>query len=313
MRTHLTPLALAVLGLSACGDPGPTGPLLTELQIQVATTGLDEDAEGYFARVGDRVRTTIPANGMRQYFLEPGTYDVSIEGLAPNCTVQGPAGASISLLAGHPALVAFAVECRALTGVIEVRTASSGRDFPASYSLSLTDGSGASRLVSVGVNMTTPMTDVAPGPYELRFSPAAANCALSGEDTRTVSVTAGGLTRDTARVEFAVACQATTGDVRLSATTTGSAADPNGYTITVDGVLLEEDYLVNGFGPYKGPVALAPNGSHLVEQLAPGDHAIRLGDLAGGCAVDGPNPRTVSVSLGAVSELAFSVVCGTAP
>lgn len=306
-RTRLAPFALAALCLPGCGDPDPIAPSSPNLRIAVATTGVDEDPDGYVTRVGHRVRATIPANGVRQYVLDPGTYDVSIEGLAPNCTVQGPASASVSLQAGQPAEVAFAVECRAVTGVIEVRTASSGRDFPASYSLSLTDGSGASRLAPVGVNLATPVTDVLPGQYELRLSPAAANCALTGDDTRTVAVTAGGLVRDTARVEFAVACQATTGDVRLSVATTGSAPDPNGYTIELDGVILDNPAEYSGYDP----IRLAPNGSYLVERLAPGDHAIELTDIAGSCAVDGPNPRTVSVSLGAVSELSLSVVCGT--
>jgi hypothetical protein len=251
---------------------------------------------------------------MQQYVLDLGTYDVSIEGLAPNCAVQGPASASVSLLTGYPTRVRFAVECRAVTGVIEVRTATLGRDLPASYSLSVTDGSGASRLVPAAVEAATAVADLAPGQYELRLSPAAANCAVTGDGIRTVSVTAGGLTRDTARVEFAVTCQAATGDVRLSVATTGSAPDPDGYTVRVDGVLLEEFYPnLNGFGPYTFLVTLPPNGSYLAERLPPGDHAIELTDIAGGCAVDGPNPRTVSVSLGTVSEVSFSVVCGTAP
>lgn len=316
MRTHPARFALAALCLSGCGERDPVGPPLAELRIEVVTTGLDEDADGYLTRVGDGVRTTIPANGMQQYVLDLGTYDVSIEGLAPNCAVQGPASASVSLLTGYPTRVRFAVECRAVTGVIEVRTATLGRDLPASYSLSVTDGSGASRLVPAAVEAATAVADLAPGQYELRLSPAAANCAVTGDGIRTVSVTAGGLTRDTARVEFAVTCQAATGDVRLSVATTGSAPDPDGYTVKLDGVVVE----VTSCGDYWGypycdevPVRLPLNGSHLLERLPPGDHAIELTDIAGGCAVDGPNPRTVSVSLGTVSEVSFSVVCGTAP
>lgn len=308
MRTHLAPVALAALCLSGCGDPDPIGPPLTELWIKVTTTGVDEDPDGYLTRVGDGVPTTIPAYGVQRYVLEPGIYSVSIEGLAPNCTVEGPASTSVSLVAGYPTQVAFAVECRAVTGAIEVRTASSGRDFPASYSLSLTDGSGASRPLAVAAEKATAVTDLAPGQYELHLSPAAANCTVTGEDTRTVAVTAGGLTRDTARVEFAVACQATTGDVRLSLATTGSPANFVGFTVKIDGIQAQEP--TPEFG-YDEPVYVPPNGSHLFERLAPGDHTIEM-EVAGiffGCAVNGPNPQTVSVALGAVSDLAFSIVC----
>jgi hypothetical protein len=104
-----------------------------------------------------------------------------------------------------------------------------------------------------------------------------------------------------------VTCSATTGDVQLNITTTGSAPDPDGYTVKVDGVLIEvPDEFTTGFTPLR----LLSNGGYLLERLGPGDHGIELSDLAANCAVNGPNPRTVPVTVGVVAPLAIGVVCG---
>lgn len=310
MRTCLAMLALTALCLSGCGDPNAPPPTL---RLVVATTGVvDEDPDGYVVIVDDQPRAKVAANDLRAFPLEPGTHAVRIEGLAPGCGLQGPANVSVTIEPGLPAEVTFRVECRATTGVIKVSAPASGRDFPAVFSVAVTDQLGTQTQVDVAPTIlpaggeATATVSMPPGQYEVRFLPTTTNCTLTGQDTRTVAVTAGGLTRDTARVEFAVACQATTGDVRLSVATTGSALDPDGYTVKLDGVLLhEQDDYYGGLTP----VWLASNDSRLFERIVPGEHAFELGEVAANCAVGGPHPRTVSVSIGAVSELAISVVC----
>jgi hypothetical protein len=305
MRTQFAPLVLAVLCLAGCGDSDDS---LPNLRIAVATTGLDEDPNGYVANAGSRFTTSLPVNGIREFILDPGTYEFRIEGLAPNCALQGPASTSVTISSGVPAELVLSVQCRAVTGVIEVRAPTSGRDFPlVGYSLYVTSPAGDSWLSAVPVTYPAIMPSLSPGLYELRFEPAA-NCTLNGEDIRIVTVTAGGLTRDTAKVAFEVTCRSTTGDVRLSITTTGTAPDPNGYTVAVDGVLVEDYYDYYGNDPV--PLRLSSNGSHTFERLVPGDHVIELREVAANCAVQGQHPRTVSVSLGAVAELAIDVVCG---
>lgn len=311
MRTHLATLGLAAAWLCGCGNPTSPGP---NLRVGVTVTGVDEDPESPpVLLVGDLRRSVTGRDVLYQFLLGAGTYDVRIQGLPPNCAVQGAASTSVTLQPGLPAQVNFQIECRAVTGVIAVLTPSTGRDFPASYSVSVTPPTGPSWDASVTPNAATAVTGLAPGQYELRLSASAPNCAVTGEDTRTVSVTVGGLVRDTTWVDFAVACQATTGDVLLSVTTTGSSLDPDGYTVRVDGVLVE----VTSCGDYYGypycdqvPLRLPLNRSQLLERLAPGDHTIELTDVAATCAVEAPHPRTVSVSLGVVSEVALRVVCG---
>lgn len=313
MRIPLAHVALAASCLAGCGDPSAPP---NNLRVVVATTGLDPDPDGYRIIVDDRLSRRAPVDAIFEFLFEPGAYEIRIEGLAPNCTVQGPATAAVEVQGGLVAEAKFSVECRAVTGVIEVLAPTAGRDFPnVGYSVYVTDESAASWLVHAWANGTTLIPDLAPGQYQVRFAPTAPNCALTGEDTRTVSVTAGGLVRDTARVEFAVTCTATTGDVRLSVTTNavGGVPDPDGYTVKVDGVVVEESVYDGYYGDFQVPLRLALNGSRLLERLAPGEHTIELGDLAGGCAVTGGRPLTVSATVGAVADVSMTVVCGTAP
>lgn len=131
---------------------------------------------------------------------------------------------------------------------------------------------------------------------------------------QTVMVTAGRLTRDTARTTFEGSCQAITGDVQLLTTTRGADPDPNGYTVMADGQIVIAPC---GYWDYYcdpgEPLMLVPNGSHFFFQVAHGDHTYQLGDIAPNCAVNGDNPRTVSVALGETAAVVFDVTCTDVP
>src|SRR2546430_12973991 len=62
-------------------------------------------------------------------------------------------------------------------------------------------------------------------------SGVATNCAVSGPNPQSVTVPAGG----TASASFTVTCVAQTGTLTVTASTTGSNLDPDGYTVTLDG------------------------------------------------------------------------------
>ena len=84
--------------------------------------------------------------------------------------------------------------------------------------------------------------------------------------------------------------------LQVTASTTGSDLDPDGYIITVDG------------GQER---AIAANGPLTVANLSPGDHQVLLSGIAANCQVQGDNPRTVTVSAGATATADFAIVCGT--
>jgi hypothetical protein len=83
----------------------------------------------------------------------------------------------------------------------------------------------------------------------------------------------------------------------VTATTTGTAPDADGYAVTVDGV---------------GQGTLGATGAVTVAAVAPGDHMVGLSGVAANCQVQGENPRTTSVTAGASASVAFAITC-TAP
>jgi hypothetical protein len=85
-----------------------------------------------------------------------------------------------------------------------------------------------------------------------------------------------------------------TGSLTVTATTSGSDVDPDGYTVTVDAA-------VSG--------VVIGTSSVDVEGLVTGDHAVGLSGLAQNCQVEGDNPRTVTISSGEDAAVRFTIVC----
>ena len=83
------------------------------------------------------------------------------------------------------------------------------------------------------------------------------------------------------------------GSLDITASTSGPAPDPNGYTAQVDAA--QPQRLVSNI-PYS-------------PMLSAGDHTVLLGDVAGNCTVAGENPRVVSVRSGAQDRVTFEVAC----
>jgi hypothetical protein len=147
------------------------------------------------------------------------------------------------------------------------------------------------------------------GTYTVSLDPVADNCALVGNASQTVSVATGGLTRDTARVTFNVACQAVTGDVDLI-TQSSVNPDGDGYLVELDGVpVMVESSGWYYYYYYPTPLRMGPTASYRLERLTPGDHTIELTDIAPHCRVEGTNPRTVTVALGVIVPVTFNVLC----
>jgi hypothetical protein len=84
------------------------------------------------------------------------------------------------------------------------------------------------------------------------------------------------------------------GTLAVTATTTGSSLDPDGYTVTIDG----------GSGR-----AIAINGSITYTGLTAGSHSVVLSDVAANCTVSGGNSRVVTVPSGGTASTSFAVSC----
>ena len=173
------------------------------------------------------------------------------------------------------------------TGTLEITTATSGVE-PDADGYSVQIGAGAAQTIGATATLTT--ADLDPGSYPVQLSGVAENCTVAGDNPRTVNVTAG----ETVTAAFVITCEATTGSLSIAPSTSGWPSDPDGYTITLDGV-------------DQGLVGV--NGSVTIEALPAGDHAISLGGVADNCHVLGSNPRTVTVPPGASASVSISVNC----
>jgi hypothetical protein len=85
----------------------------------------------------------------------------------------------------------------------------------------------------------------------------------------------------------------TTGEITVTVSTTGAEPDPDGYTLSLDGL--------------QG-VAIASNETRTLT-ADEGDHTLELGGLASNCGVEGGIRLAVQVVAGDTTAVAFEVVC----
>ena len=88
----------------------------------------------------------------------------------------------------------------------------------------------------------------------------------------------------------------TTGAMRVTAVTSGSPVDSDGYMVTVG---------------QEAPQALRANGALTYTDLDASGYAVKLTGVASNCLVSGANPRTVAVVAGDTASAEFLVRCYT--
>ncbi|HMG17252.1 MAG TPA: PKD domain-containing protein, partial [Gemmatimonadales bacterium] len=175
------------------------------------------------------------------------------------------------------------------TGSLTVNTSTSGSSLdPNGYSVTVDGGSPQ----AIGINASVSYSNLTAGNHTVAISGVAANCTVGGGTSRTVSVPSGA----TATTTFTVTCTTPTGNLTVSASTTGSGLDSDGYTVTVAGQ----------------SKALAINGSVSFTNLAPGSYTAVLSGVAANCTVSGGTSRTVTVPSGGTATASYAVSC-TAP
>jgi Tol biopolymer transport system component len=174
------------------------------------------------------------------------------------------------------------------TGTLEITTATTGPEPDTDgYVVTVDD---ATQTV-IGPNATFQLQNLESGDHSVRLAGVAENCAVAGENPRSIQVEAG----KTTRLDFAVTCTIDAGAIRVSVTTSGSPADPDGYVAKLDdgdpGLPIES----NGNVTFTGVTA--------------GSHTVTLTGVAADCAVTGGPTQSVTVVTGETSELGFEVTC----
>jgi probable HAF family extracellular repeat protein len=277
-------------GLGCSGDD-IAGPATGSIEISTATRGPEPDTDGYTVQIDAEPGRPIGAAGSLQSTdLSPGEHTVELGGLAPNCSVAGDNPRTISIAADGTATVSFEVTCSATTGGLQVASSTTGPSpDPDGYSVTV-DGADRGALgASGGITLEA----LAPGTHEVGLSGIAGNCRVEGSNPQIVTITPG----ESAPVAFTVTCAAppaSVGTLRVATSTTGPDPDPNGYAFAVDEGATQ-------------PVAV--NTTIVLPNLTAGSHSVRLSRLAENCAVQGSNPRSVTVSAGATANVSFAVTC----
>ncbi len=288
-------LALAMGGgaaaWTACGgdDGGTTGPTGSgSVSATLTMSGASQDVDGCVVSLdGGGQRRIMGGETATWSGVAVGPHDVGISDVAGNCQVVGDLTRSVSVAERQTTTVTFAVTCDQSVGSIEVTTQTGGEDLdPDGYGFSV-DGAGS---IAIGVNATARTGGLAPGDHTVALQGVASNCSVGGGSTRSVPV----VENQTTSVTFPVNCVALAGSIDVSATTAGEDLDEDGYEIRIDG---------------GAPSLIGINGSFLAGGLSPGDHEVELSGEAFNCAVNGENPRTVTVSADAATPVAFDVTC----
>jgi TolB protein len=129
-----------------------------------------------------------------------------------------------------------------------------------------------------------------PGIHAVRLDGLAVNCQVTSANPRSVTVVSNG----TAVAEFIIQCAPRVGSVRITAATTGTELDPDGYVAVVIG------------GP-SHPVPV--NGTATVANVREGQRMVTLTDVAPNCTIAGADTTTVTVQLGSTADVVFSIQC----
>ena len=267
--------------------------------VTTATIGPGSDSDGFALIVDGLDRGAIGVNAtISLASLTAGIHSVGLTGVAANCVVGGDNPRRVTMASGQVTPVAFTISCTAPppgSGSVQITTATLGTSLdPDGYTVSLDGGNPQ----GIGTNGSLTIGSVSPGSHSVQLIGEAPNCTVSGDNPRAVTIGSG----QNATIQFAIICGTPvpgTGSIQVTAATSGSALDPNGYTLRID---------------QSSPQTLTINGSRSVGNLAAGPHTVELGGVAANCTVAGDNPRSVTVAAGQTATIAFAVTCvGTGP
>src|SRR5690349_5666251 len=178
------------------------------------------------------------------------------------------------------------------TGDLTVGNTTTGSDLdPDGYTVTVDGG----QSQPLAVNATTTYTGLSVANHTVQIAGVASNCTVGGANPRTVLVPAGA----TAQTTFSITCAPlppTTGDLRVTTSTTGSNLDPDGYTVTVDGTNSQ-------------PITINNSTGVTFTGLTAGSHSVALSGVAANCTVNGGATQTVTITANQTATLAFSVTC----
>jgi hypothetical protein len=269
---------------------------VTGVRVRTTMTGLDFDPDGYRVEVDGAELGILPSSGTVLTQLDPGSHTIALTGLSPNCTIVGPGSHTVTIMDAEIAPISFAAACTATSGVIGVVVEAPGTDVKGSFR-GLLD---RARSFLVGTIKPVYLTSVPAGDHLVSLV-APLNCSFE-IDRQSVTVTAGGLIRDTVEVAFSVTCLPH-GPVtlRVTAHTTGSLPTAP-FSVWICRMSCME-YGSSFVG------LLQPNGT-LVSGPAPGRYGLFLQDVPKTCSVQSEPPTwSFTIPPGAIFKIEYRIQC----
>jgi hypothetical protein len=272
----------------------------TGVRITSTTTGLDFDPDNYRVEVDGADRGTLPSNATIMIRLEPGSRTIAPTDLSPNCTIQGSGSATVIIVRGKLAPIEFAFVCTATKGVIGVAVEATGPDVEGEY-IALVDGTPFPfQLTDVAYLPLAPV-----GNHVVSLDPPP-NCSLES-DPRSLTLTGGGLIRDTVTVNFSVTCRPGSGTIRVTARIITGPVPAGEFHAWACPTQLQ--YYCDYGNLEKLLGAVEPNDT-LIAKVSPGTYNIELRDLPANCRVNAPNPRRgLIVTNGTSLTVGFPLEC----
>lgn len=286
-------LAMGVLAVAACDDDDDDGGPTNEgtLEVTVTATGTPADPDGFTVLLdGTQMGAVVPATGgVRTQDLEPGDYEVELDNLADNCTVDGDNPRTVTIEDDETTEVTFAVTCEAATGgTVSVTTTTTGTNPDADgFQVSVNGGTPQTVTDAAAVEFT----DVAAGDAVVLLTGIQGNCDVTGDNPLTVAVTAGA----SAPAAFAVSCAANAGAADVTVVTTGTNVPAGPFNITVEGIAT--------------PFDVDPNGTLRVGGLTPGDVDFTLAGHPGTCTVTEGAAQTITIVDQQSAEVTYTLTC----
>ena len=218
------------------------GPTHGRVIVTTVTTGDSLDPDGYDVQLDDTGQGPIGLDdSLALGGVTPGDHQVTLSGVAANCSVAGDNPRTVSVTAGGEDSASFAVSCVRPVGHVRVAVTSSGTPpDPDGYTVSLDD---AAPGIPIGISDTVDLPDVPVGSHQVALGGLASNCSLQSPNPVQLEVPLGG----SVVVAFAVSCLGDSQVIAFTANAPGLlgvfrvSPDGTGLTRLTPDTLLERD------------------------------------------------------------------------